>query len=745
MRDASASFREASSFEDFIARLRHPSDFHPEVGQLDHPAASLLEDLRTNGAKTSFKTPNWTPAEIKAAIDRGAHRSSFDHADFVDAEFVNFVRKGFWVVLPAKLVAQLEGFRGSPTGVVPQHERRPRIICDYTYFGVNDATDSDAPLESMQFGRVLIRIIQRIVLANPAFGPVFLAKYDLSDGYYRVWLHFLSILGLAVLLPLADESGETLVGLPLVLPMGWTDSAPWFCAGTETIADLANDALQSGHEQLLSPHELENHATASSDNQYLNDRVPQHAERPRDYFSNPLSYVDVYIDDLIGLVQGDRRAQTKLTRAILHNLDGVFRPLDQTDGPHRQTPASLTKLVKGDGQLLTRKTVLGWIIDTIKFTLELSDERYEKLNEILATYPRTRKRVKRKEWQRVLGQLRYMSIAMPGSRGLFGPLQAVLHPKQTRLRLTTDAHDFLDDFRWIAGTLHDRPVRLFELIPTEPTAIGATDAAGHGMGGVFFVPTNDATPDAPDYESYVWRHPFPTHVTQLLITDANPDGTITNSDLELAASIAQHDVIANTVDVREATIGNVHDNTPTVYWNIKGSSTTTAAAAYLQRLQALHRREHSYHPLHDFLPGHLNKMADDASRLQTLSNTEFLSHMSTRYPQPRTWRLCTLRSNVNSALISALHKKRCEPESLARHSDPPKTCGNCGWNSVPPSPWTPHSPPTTTPSRTSKFSRIGTAMDESSPAANPFDLAQFRRSYVISARHTRAWGPATSV
>ena len=744
MRDASNRFREATSFEDFIAQSRHRSDFNSQVSHLDHPAATLLDDLRTEGAKASFKPPDWTPSEIKAALDRGPHRSAFDHADFVDSEFVDFVLKGFWVVLPAKLVAHLHGFRSSPTGCVPQHNRRPRIICDYTFYGVNLDTESDAPSESMQFGRVLIRLILRIVLANPAFGPVFLAKYDLSDGYYRVWLHVLSVLALAVTLPLADEHGDPLIALPLVLPMGWTDSAPWFCAGTETIADLANNALSTDHRMLHEPHPLEHHARASPSNQHLNERTPCPPLARRDYFHEPLEYVDVYIDDIIGLVQGAAESQTRITRSILHNLDSVFRPLEQDDHAHRQTPASLSKLTKGDGQLLTRKTTLGWIIDTIQFTLELTDERYEKLIEILDAYPRSRKRVSRKEWERVLGQLRYMALALPGSRGLFGPLQAILHPDQTRLRLTQDAHDFLDDFRWIARTLHDRPLRLFELVPTEPTAIGATDAAAHGMGGIFFVPTDYATPDAPDYESYVWRHPFPSDVIQQLLTEHNPSGTITNSDLELAASVAQHDVIAATIDVQEATIGNLHDNTPTVYWNIKGSSTTTGPAAYLQRLQALHRRQHAYLPTHDFLPGHLNKMADDASRLQLLSDGAFHSHMSTAFPQPRPWRLCTLRSSVNSALISALRKKRCDPASLERPNAPPKTCGNCGWNSVPRSPWTPNSPPTTTLSRTSWFSRTGTALDASSPAANPFDLAQFRVPYAISARHTRAWGPTTS-
>ena len=38
--------------------------------------------------------------------------------------------------------------------------------------------------------------------------------------------------------------GKTMVAFPLVLPMGWVESPPQFCAVTETVADLANTVLR---------------------------------------------------------------------------------------------------------------------------------------------------------------------------------------------------------------------------------------------------------------------------------------------------------------------------------------------------------------------------------------------------------------------------------------------------------------------------------------------------------------------
>lgn len=118
------------------------------------------------------------------------------------------------------------------------------------------------------------------------------------------------------------------------------------------------------------------------------------------------------------------------------------------------------------------------------------------------------------------------------------------------------------------------------------TQAGFVDGAlvTSGIGSFFFVPTPQSTPENPLYESFLWRAQFPDHIRNDLVTWTNPLGSISNSDLELAATLAQHDVIAHTTDVVEATIGNLHDNTPVVFWNRKGSSSTGGPAAYFLRL-----------------------------------------------------------------------------------------------------------------------------------------------------------------
>jgi hypothetical protein len=59
------------------------------------------------------------------------------------------INKGQWVVLPAKAVLHLPGLQLSPPGVVPQRGRRPRWICDYSWWGVNKDTLPLAVMEAM--------------------------------------------------------------------------------------------------------------------------------------------------------------------------------------------------------------------------------------------------------------------------------------------------------------------------------------------------------------------------------------------------------------------------------------------------------------------------------------------------------------------------------------------------------------------------------------------------------------------
>ena len=97
----------------------------------------------------------------------------------------------------------------------------------------------------MQFGRALQRILTQIVHSDPTYGPVRLAKIDIADGFYRVWVQLQDIPKLGVALPMAPGK-PPLVAFTLALPMAWVESPPYFTTLTETSCDLANDMLREG-------------------------------------------------------------------------------------------------------------------------------------------------------------------------------------------------------------------------------------------------------------------------------------------------------------------------------------------------------------------------------------------------------------------------------------------------------------------------------------------------------------------
>ena len=311
---------------------------------------------------------------------------------------MDMVKKGQWVVLPASVALELRGLRASPPGVIPQRDCRPRWVGDYTWSGVNQETVPLYAREAMQFGHALERTIREILLANPSHGPVHLAKTDLSDGFYRVDLNPDDAPKLGLVFP-TRPGEEQLIAIPLVAPMGWTNSPPVFSTATETVADLANARLRSA-SYVPPKHRLdelaERVAPARTRRQKPGPAMSAAVALPtiRDLSlptdGGPLQHVDVFVDDFIPLAQ--RPFLRRVRRALLHAIDDVFRPLDADDGPERREPVSLKKLRQGDCSWDTCKVVLGWLIDTVSLTMQLPPHRLERLHEILDGIPQHQKR-----------------------------------------------------------------------------------------------------------------------------------------------------------------------------------------------------------------------------------------------------------------------------------------------------------------------------------------------------------------
>lgn len=537
--------------------------------------------------------------------------------------------------------------------------------------------------------------------------------------------------------------------------MGWAESPPYFSAATETIADLANNRLQDITYQPAS-HHLDDLAASvpveppiqcipcsTSAVPVPTSPDPSLLNSTRD----PLQYVDIFVDDFISAAQ--RPFLRRVRRALLSAIDDVFRPLSATDSVHRREPVSMKKLLQGDCSWSTVKLVLGWIIDTVNMTIQLPQHRIDRLWEILNSIPRHQKRTSVKKWHKVLGELRSMSIALPGSRTLFGRLQNALSLKsKSRVALDKGVHQALDDFRWIATDLSARPTRIQEVIPLPPIAEGDHDASGSGAGGIWFpsdmaVPRGSWLPGVP----VVWRVQWPDWVLDSLVSSDNPEGSITNSDLELAGGLIHLEAIAQTFDVRERTIVSKGDNLNTTFWERKGSTTTNSAPAYLLRLFGLHQRFHRYVPRFDYLPGKSNVLADAFSRDFQLSWPTLYSRHSHLFPlqQNPGYQVWTPPSQLISAIILALQRKQCARESVLVEPKAPSHIGVNGLNSAVSWASTPFSKPSSTKFQSYKSSSTEFIPANLRPTAIHSGLDRLKITYGQLHKRSSHWGKRTLV
>jgi hypothetical protein len=169
------------------------------------------------------------------------------------------------------------------------------------------------------------------------------------------------------------------------------------------------------------------------------------------------------------------------------------------------------------------------------------------------------------------------------------------------------------------------------------------------------------------------------------------------------------------------------DNAPAAAWQQKGSATTSLApACLLPRLQALHQQFHCCFTPIFCLPGIVNIMADDASRLFKMSDAQLLTHFNAGHPQMKCWRSVHPTSEMLSFVTSALRRKQVEPASLLLVPTPTTKLGSSGPNSARTSASTPGSLTLGIRFCSSKLLGSGVAPDTLHPARDLSSLAQWK-------------------
>jgi len=95
---------------------------------------------------------------------------------------------------------------------------------------INLATHKQANQASMhQLGKVLQCLIPTMAAASPDHGPIFFAKWDIKDGFWRMMVSHKDAWNFCYMLPTAQGNPIQIV-VPTSLQMGWCKSPPFFCS-----------------------------------------------------------------------------------------------------------------------------------------------------------------------------------------------------------------------------------------------------------------------------------------------------------------------------------------------------------------------------------------------------------------------------------------------------------------------------------------------------------------------------------
>ena len=243
---------------------------------LHHEAAETLLQYATGGCPVETGR-DWTVDMMEAAIKRGPHVSAMDPEamEILAEEVAQKALKGqcrvvLWEAIKKKPPKQL---KVSPIAMIPHKSRRFRAILDLSFRlrlengneipAVNESSVKTAPRGAIdQLGYSLQRIIHAFAQTSTD-EKVFMAKWDVKDGFWRMNAEAGEEWNFAYVLPQAEGKPAKLV-IPTSLQMGWIESPPYFCAASETGRDVAQDYVETKVGSLPA-HKFLKYSAAGSD------------------------------------------------------------------------------------------------------------------------------------------------------------------------------------------------------------------------------------------------------------------------------------------------------------------------------------------------------------------------------------------------------------------------------------------------------------------------------------------------
>ena len=546
--------------------------------------------------------------------------------------------------------------------MIPHKSRKYRAILDLSFrlklndgtylASVNEGTTLEAPAGAIdQMGHALSRIIHAFAEAEED-AKIFMAKYDIKDGFWRLDCAEGEEWNFAYVLPQHDGEPTRLV-VPTSLQMGWVESPAFFCAASETGRDVAQQYAET-EVGSLPRHKFLDHSMASTDVELLPAKEP-----------GPLKYlVDVYVDDYINIAIPTSREQLEhVANAVLHGIHDVF-PANSND---ELDPISLKKLLKKEGTWALMKDILGFEFDGSPGakTIQLEEPKRLMLLQCLQQWIRASRDptagIPFQEFRSIIAKVRHAFVSIPSGKGLLSPCNNILakEPPVVFLHRNKKLLQAIKDCRTLIREATKDPTSCKELVMGAPEFVGVKDASVHGVGGIIIGQTKDCVPT-------VFRMEWPTDIKEeVRKTNAGLGGKLTNSDLELAGLLLLFLVMEEVCSFDLGThIALFSDNSPTVSWVRRMAAKGSLVADQLLRALALRMKLKKVSPLTTLhIAGKKNAMTDIPSRSFgsepkwfCKNNSDLLTLFNKSFPLPNqnSWSVFQPSNAISMRVISAL-------------------------------------------------------------------------------------------
>jgi hypothetical protein len=458
----------------------------------DHPFWARLKDILDNGA--SFPLTEMSDLERLTDVtfhsERGNHKSLTKYSSFIEPVINEDVERGFALPLPLETLKTLKYASLAPLGchkqttintkgeIIPKY----RLTHDQSFPGpsqksVNLRVKKEL-LPPIMYSFVLQRVIHYIVNTRKTLPTtkIFICKVDLDAAYRRC-----SMASSTIYESLTIFDGLLLAALRLTFG-GSPCPALWGII-SESIADIGNSSLHNpfwDHQSLFDPISDTLESPLS-----LPDDIPfkAAADLSVNIPLNTLGYIDIYIDDNIGVTPDVGDNALRMGRAIPLAIRVLSRPVDNSDAIPRKDIIS-TKKFKAEGRLEETKKVLGWILNTRSLQISLPTEKFRDWSADIQKMISARKSYS-EPLESLIGRINHVAGILHPLKHYMGRLYQALSRSSVTGGWTSFTHNELLDLETMLVFLSSAHsgISMNNLVFRKPTTIYRSDASEFGIGG----------------------------------------------------------------------------------------------------------------------------------------------------------------------------------------------------------------------------------------------------------------------